>query len=514
MIVALACAWASLILDLPPAHAMHRARQLAEAPPWVAHVLDVEAPGGIECTGSLIGPRHVLTAGRCAVDLELLIGSVLRATDPAVSSAANRWTAVAPGSRRVVLGRGDLDDTSAGVDRTVTAVHVHPGYSNTISFTSAGKGPKRVRCDRSDHKKSCLRVEGERSAAHDVAVLELAAAVPFEPVALGRTRASGATSSVYGFGEVSGGEDDRLLSIGLFHEAGDCAPPVPGFCATGSGRTRIAPGDSGGPWLQTIDGQMVQVGVTAGVSSAGSTARVADVGAEHGWIAAVAGLAGRSSNRILTFGPGEVGDIAEGLYIESVLERVGYDVDATWFLPEDLSDYGSIWHFGAEAPISPSDAERLIAFARSGGGLYLTGERPCCEALNASVQNIVRALVPNGQAVTVGGQGDLCGCVVDMPVSPNVVGGVAERPFRLSTWTPVAAGVLGNVGADNVFASHEARTAAAVWDSPDVLGGGRLAVFMDINWVQSQWWTEDTAATAYETTLNLALFLNSLAAPP
>ena len=481
---------------------MHRGEQLTEPPPWAARIL-----GGDECTGSLIGPRHVLTAARCAVELRYEAGSTFRFSDPTASAADNPWTVTAAGSRRVVLGR-------SGVERAVAAVHVHPGYGNTMSFTTAGKAPKRVRCDRSDRDKRCFGVERERSTAHDVAVLELVDAVTSQPVPLGRTRARGAVLSAYGFGEVAGGEDDRLLSVGRFAEGGDCDPPAPGFCAVAQGRARIAPGDRGGPWLQTVGGQAVQVGVTSGEGGVRSAAQVADVAGDSSWIAATAGLGGRSSNRILAFGPGEVGDHAEAVYVESVLEWVGYDVDATWFLPDDLSGYASIWHFGAEAPISAADSARLIAFARAGGGLYLTGERPCCEALNASVEAIVHAVLVNGGGVEVGGQGDACGCVVDQLVNPSAPGGVATRPFRLSTWTPIAAGVMSGVGPDNVFASYDGKTTAAVWDSPDVVGGGRLAVFMDVNWVQSQWWDESSAATASEITQNLALFLNHLSVPP
>ena len=92
-----------------------------------------------------------------------------------------------------------------------------------------------------------------------------------------------------------------------------------------------------------------------------------------------------------------------------------------------------------------------------------------------------------------------------MPVNPSAAGGVAVQPFSLTTWTAIAPGVISNVGADNVFASYGGQVTAAVWDRTEVIGGGRVAVFMDINWLQSYWWDE---ATAKEITQNLALFLN------
>lgn len=334
------------------------------------------------------------------------------------------------------------------------------------------------------------------------AAFVVAEAVVLEPLALGESRARGETLWSYGYGAVAGGEGARLLRVGTFDEGGDCDPPVPGFCAVGRGRT--APG---GPWLQNIGGRLVQVGVTTGGADAGPLARVTDVTAEQSWVAATAGLGKETSNRVLVFGPGEaeISDHMEALNVESFLEGSGYEVDVEWFLPDDLSGYGSIWHFGTEAPIIPADADRLVRFAAAGGGLYLTGERPCCELLNASVEEILNAIVVRDGRIAVGGQGDACGCRVAMPVNPGAAGNVAVQPFSLTTWTAIAPGVISNVGADNVFASYGDQVTAAVWDRTEVIGGGRVAVFMDINWLQSYEWDE---ATAKEITQNLALFLN------
>jgi hypothetical protein len=497
------------LLNAPAARAIDRGAQPAGAPSWMAFVVVRDGAQSEEnCSGSLIGPRHVLTSAACAVDLAYVVGDKFPFTDATASSASNPWTATPAESIRVVLGRTDPDDTSGGVEREVTAVHVHPGYVNTITFASSAKAPKRTRCAHSDRHKSCLRVDGEFSAAHDVAVLELAEAVAAEPLMLGESRAPGETLWSYGYGAVApGGKDDRLLSAGAFDEGGGCDPPVPGFCAMGRDRTRVAPGDGGGPWLQNIDGRLVQVGVTTDGADAEPVARVTDVTAERSWIAAAAGLGRESSNRVLAFGPGEaeVSDQMEALYVESFLEAAGYEVDVEWFLPDDLSGYGSIWHFASESPIVPADADRLVRFAAAGGGLYLTGERPCCELLNASVEGIVNALVGADGPIAVGGQGDAYRDRVTMPVNPGAVGGVAVQPFSLTTWTATAPGVISNVDADNVFASYGDQATAAVWDRTEVVGGGRLAVFMDLNWLQSYWWDE---ATAREITQNLALFLN------
>ena len=50
-------------------------------------------------------------------------------------------------------------------------------------------------------------------------------------------------------------------------------------------------------------------------------------------------------------------------------------------LPADLSAYGSIWYVGVgfNSAISTEDQAKLAQFLAKGGGVYLTGERPCCQ---------------------------------------------------------------------------------------------------------------------------------------
>jgi hypothetical protein len=51
---------------------------------------------------------------------------------------------------------------------------------------------------------------------------------------------------------------------------------------------------------------------------------------------------------------------------------------------------------------------------------------------------------------------------------------------------------------------------AAVWDSGDLVGTGRLAVVMDVNWLDKSWGGRQTFSLAQ----NLAFFLSGLPAPP
>jgi hypothetical protein len=75
---------------------------------------------------------------------------------------------------------------------------------------------------------------------------------------------------------------------------------------------------------------------------------------------------------------------------------------------------------------------------------------------------------------------------------------------------------MSNVGADNVFTYVEPGDGtrvptAAVWGADQVIGGGRLAILMDINWLEPAY---HDATTEPQVAQNLALFLSSLTTPP
>jgi hypothetical protein len=218
---------------------------------------------------------------------------------------------------------------------------------------------------------------------------------------------------------------------------------------------------------------------------------------------------------ILIYGEGDHGSLEGMLYLKEVLSAAGYAVTTGATLPADLSGFGSIWHYGTDA-IPDADATRLVTFTQAGGGLYLTGERPCCEDLNSSDTAIVNRLVVTVGGVTVGGQGDVCYCTAKLPVNPTATGGATTRPFALTTWQPAAPGGMTNVGPDNVFAYYDdgqgnTSTVGAVWGPSRVIGGGRLAVIMDLNWVETAYMD---ATTAPQVAQDLALFLSGLPGPP
>jgi hypothetical protein len=73
-------------------------------------------------------------------------------------------------------------------------------------------------------------------------------------------------------------------------------------------------------------------------------------------------------------------------------------------LPSDLSAFRTIWHVGATEPFTAAEQTTLRTFLGTGGGLHLTGERPSCEDLNASLTSLLRSVVPDGSGITVGGR--------------------------------------------------------------------------------------------------------------
>jgi hypothetical protein len=166
-------------------------------------------------------------------------------------------------------------------------------------------------------------------------------------------------------------------------------------------------------------------------------------------------------------------------------------------------------------PLDDVDSARLVTFVENGGGLFLTGERPCCEDLNQADGTIVNLVEPS-MNVQVGGLGDVCNCNSPLPINATAVNGVATRPFTLTTWTPAYPGGLSNVATSNIFSSYAdgsggAITTGAIWGQSQTVGGGRLAILMDVNWLEPTWADETTAPQVAQ---NLALFLSGLNSPP
>lgn len=169
----------------------------------------------------------------------------------------------------------------------------------------------------------------------------------------------------------------------------------------------------------------------------------------------------------------------------ATLTELGADVDRESTLPADLSPFQTIWYVSAYDSLSADDVSRLSAFVAAGGSAYLTGERPCCEPLNSSVQALLRAVLTD-RDVTVGARGDING---PFTFNPAVVDQLASQPNVLTDFVPESPGGLdgiGNVSAPNVFASNGSVAVGAAWSDKDMLSGrGRLALLMDVDWLGS-----------------------------
>jgi hypothetical protein len=126
----------------------------------------------------------------------------------------------------------------------------------------------------------------------------------------------------------------------------------------------------------------------------------------------------------------------------------------------------------------------------------------------------VHAVVEGGDSIQIGGLGDPFFDTGPVPVNTAVIGGAATRPFAPETWTVSAPGGMAGVAPANVFAwapGDPDVPVAAVRGPNQVSGGGRLAVFMDVNWLDS---TNRDPVTASQIAQNVALFLSGEEAPP
>lgn len=172
--------------------------------------------------------------------------------------------------------------------------------------------------------------------------------------------------------------------------------------------------------------------------------------------------------------------------LQQDLISLGRVVTFNTTLPPDLSGFGTIWHVGAFTALTTSERARLAAFVASGGGLHLTGERPCCEVLNDSIELLVNSMVVGG-GVQVGNLGDIGG---PYPFNASAAGGVATNPNGLTFWSPSAPGGMGGLGGlpgPNILATGALqRPVGAAWDCTDLVGGtGRVTLFMDVNWFEN-----------------------------
>jgi len=182
------------------------------------------------------------------------------------------------------------------------------------------------------------------------------------------------------------------------------------------------------------------------------------------------------------------GDTA-GAEAELVFKALNHDVTLitgfTPTFPADLTPYDTVWII--QLPAYTSEMQNaLIPYVNAGGGVYLTGERSCCEPLNSSVQNVLANLlrppVPTVGATLIEG-GDLFTPGGTDPFS------ITSKPNVLTEWKTKAAGLLSkNVNPDRVvFQNSAGKIGAAAYPPEDLQhGSGCVYVAMDLTFWQPE----------------------------
>jgi hypothetical protein len=164
--------------------------------------------------------------------------------------------------------------------------------------------------------------------------------------------------------------------------------------------------------------------------------------------------AARPTEKVLVWS--RANDNDEGAPLASLLGSMGYEVTNSATLPSQLGEFRSIWSVVAYEGLNTEEQERIEGYVRAGGSLYLTGERPCCEELNLTDQQVLRTLLDN-KNIVVGQQGDIGGTLT---FNPNALDGISTKPNVLGE-APAASpgGVvgIGNITQRNVLASVVSR---------------------------------------------------------
>jgi len=191
--------------------------------------------------------------------------------------------------------------------------------------------------------------------------------------------------------------------------------------------------------------------------------------------------------------------------LQQTLEGLGHSITnvSTDVLPVDLSVFDTIWHVSSNANgLGAAERAALATYVNNGGGLHLTGERPCCESMNTAVEQLANSLIV-GPDISVGGQGDVSGIYT---FNSGAVANIANAPNNLTNWNPNGPGGMADVASDNILATNNfGLIVGAAYDSDDLVGNaGRLTILMDVNWIES-----GSIAANVDAVENLQVFLES-----
>lgn len=179
----------------------------------------------------------------------------------------------------------------------------------------------------------------------------------------------------------------------------------------------------------------------------------------------------------------------EGLGLDVLRHKAnladGWNVDRSAVLAQ-LMTFQSIWYVEAYEGLTEEEVNLLAEYTNAGGNLYLTGERPCCETLNASITALLGRVLSS--QVIVGGKGDVAG---PFAFNGGALDDVTTKPNLLVDFVPQSpggmymAGISG-VSGRNILASSASIVVGGVWDESDMESGkGRVALLMDIDWLKA-----------------------------
>lgn len=143
-----------------------------------------------------------------------------------------------------------------------------------------------------------------------------------------------------------------------------------------------------------------------------------------------------------------------------------------------------VWEADVFSSIPAAVQTRMSNFVNNNGGLFLTAERPCCEAHNASIQTLTRSLTGDN-GILIGLDGDRNGPHVFSNTPSTILTDPNDiRNSQAVFGAPGRVSPTGGINSDACFiiANPRPECAAAAW-GPDVLVGnmGRIVVYGDID---------------------------------
>lgn len=186
-----------------------------------------------------------------------------------------------------------------------------------------------------------------------------------------------------------------------------------------------------------------------------------------------------------------VGSRFEGDSIQAGFESFGDTVTrytSTWnsYTDAQLADIFSadiVWDVDVFGSFDSNVANFMTSFVNGNGGLWLTGERACCETHNTSIQNFAR-VVTGDTGLIVGGLGrDLFGhsfstSPTTILTGPNDIRGQSALHNGPGQVVPT-----GGISSNACFTVSEGNICtAAAWGPDELVGNsGRLIVYGDVN---------------------------------